>query len=72
MFAVLDAAAHPPAGAIVFVTVYVPGVLAARFTSPVEVFANTSPAGDELKVPALEPTGKVGVGLVPVWQYGPA
>ena len=62
-------AAHPPDAAIVLVTVYVPGVLAARFTWPVAVLTKTSPAVDE-NVPATPPPLNVGLGLAAVWQYG--
>jgi hypothetical protein len=56
----------------VFVIVYVPGALKARLISPVAVFTKTNPAGDAENIPALEPALKVGNGLLPVWQYGPA
>jgi hypothetical protein len=42
---------HPPAAAIVLVTVYMPGVLADRFICPVAVFTKTKPVVDE-NVPA--------------------
>jgi hypothetical protein len=54
-------AGQPPDAAMVFVTVYVPAVLAERSTCPVDVLMNTNPAV-ELKVPALAPTGNVGEG----------
>jgi hypothetical protein len=62
---------HPPLALIVFVMVYGPGLLAARSISPVLVFTNTSPAGDDVKLPADPPTGNVGNGFTPPWQYGP-
>jgi hypothetical protein len=46
-------------------------VLADKLICPVVVLTNTSPAV-ELKVPALDPAGNVGIGLVPFEQYGPA
>jgi hypothetical protein len=55
-------AAHPPDAAIVFVTVYVPGVLADKSTWPVAVLTNTRPAVDE-NVPATPPPLKVGLGF---------
>jgi hypothetical protein len=55
-------AAHPPDAAIVFVTVYVPGVLADKLTWPVAVLTNTSPAVDE-NVPATPPPLNVGLGF---------
>ena len=58
---------HPPAAAIVLVTVYVPDVLAAKFTWPVAVLTNTKPAVEE-KVPATPPPLKVGEGLAAVLQ----
>ena len=60
-------AAHPPDAAIVLVTVYVPGVLATRFTWPVAVLTNTSPAVDE-NVPATPLPLNVGLGLAAVLQ----
>ena len=62
-------AAQPPDAAIVFVTVYVPGVLADKLTCPVAVLTNTSPAVDE-KVPATPPPLNVGLGLAELEQYG--
>jgi hypothetical protein len=53
---------------MLFVTVYEPGVLDARFTSPVAELI-TSPAV-ELNVPATPPPLYVGKGLTPLWQYG--
>ena len=61
--------AHPPDAAMVFVTVYVPAVLDARFTCPVEALTKTSPADDE-NVPAMPPPLYVGVGLAAFEQYG--
>ena len=55
-------AAHPPEAAIVFVTVYVPAVLADKFICPVAVLTNTRPAVDE-KVPATPPPLNVGDGF---------
>ena len=54
--------AQPPEAAIVLVTVYVPAVLPERFTCPVVVLTNTSPAVDE-KVPATPPPLHVGDGF---------
>ena len=65
------AAAHPPDAAIVFVTVYVPGVLVERFTSPVDTLTKFNPAVDE-NVPAVPPPLNVGKGFVAPEQYGPA
>jgi hypothetical protein len=62
-------AAHPPEAAIVFVTVYVPAVLAVRLTCPVEVLTKTKPAVEE-NVPATPPPLNVGDGFVPFLQYG--
>ena len=62
-------AAHPPEAAIVFVTVYVPGVLADKSTCPVAVLIKTSPAVEE-KVPATPPPLKVGEGSAASAQYG--
>ena len=58
---------HPPAAAIVFVTVYVPGVLEARLTCPVAILTNTRPAVDE-NVPATPPPLNVGDGFDPFEQ----
>jgi hypothetical protein len=63
MLDVAVTAGHPPDAVIVFVTVYVPAVLAERFTTPVEVLTNTSPAADAENVPATPPPEKVGEGL---------
>jgi hypothetical protein len=52
------------ADVIVFVTVYVPGILAANFTTPVDVLTNTNPAVEE-NVPATPPPLNVGDGFVP-------
>jgi hypothetical protein len=60
---------QPPEAGMVFTTMYDPGVLADKLTSPLGDM-NTSPA-EELNVPALEPTENVGL-AIPVWQYGPA
>ncbi len=62
IFAVAVAAAHPPDAAIVFVTVYVPAVLASRSTCPVDVLTKTNPAVEE-NVPALALPVNVGEGL---------
>ena len=62
ILAVAVTAGHPPDAAIVLVTVYVPGVLAERFTCPVELLTKTKPAVEE-KVPATPPPLKVGDGL---------
>ena len=61
MFAVAVTAAHPPEAAMVFVTVYVPGVLADKFTCPVNVLVKTNPAVEE-NVPAVPPPLNVGEG----------
>ena len=60
---------QPPAAAIVLVTIYVPGVLADRFTCPVAVFIKTKPAFDE-NVPATPPPEKTGEGFASLMQYG--
>jgi hypothetical protein len=57
---------HPPDAAIVFVTVYVPEVLADKFTTPVEALM-LKPAA-ELNVPATPPPLNVGEGLAASWQ----
>jgi hypothetical protein len=62
------AAAHPPAAAILLVTVYVPPELAETSICPVAVLTKTKPAGAALKVPALAPAGNVGVGSAPLVQ----
>ena len=62
MLAVAVTAGHPPDAAIVFVTVYVPGVLADKLTCPVAVETKTNPAVEE-KVPATPPPLKVGEGF---------
>ena len=62
MFAVAVTAGHPPDAAIVFVIVYVPGVLAERFTCPVAVLTKTNPAVEE-NVPAVPPPLNVGDGF---------
>ena len=72
MFAVALTAGHPPDAAIVFVTVYVPGVLADKFTCPVAVLTNTNPPEDAVNVPATPPPLNVGEGLAALWQYGEA
>jgi hypothetical protein len=69
--AVALTAGQPPLAGKLFVTVYVPGVLAARLICPVEVLTNTSPE-PALNVPADPPLTKVGDGLVAFWQYGDA
>ena len=63
MLEIAVTAGQPPDAAIVFVTVYVPAVLAERFTTPVAVLTNTNPAPDAEKVPATPPPEKVGEGL---------
>lgn len=55
-------AGHPPVAASVLLTVYVPGVLEARVTSPVAALI-TNPEV-ELNVPEVLPPAMVGVGLV--------
>ena len=62
-------AGHPPAAAIVLVTVYVPGVLADRSISPVAALTNTKPGVDE-NVPATPPPLNVGEGFAALLQYG--
>jgi hypothetical protein len=54
MLAVAEAAGQPPDAGIVLVTVYVPGVLAARLTSPLEALM-LNPEGLAVNVPALPP-----------------
>ena len=62
-------AAHPAEAAMVFTTVYVPGVLVAKVINPVAGFI-VNPAV-ELNVPATPPPLNTGDGSVPVvWQYG--
>jgi hypothetical protein len=65
---VFTTAGQPPTAASVFVTVYVPGVLPARFTRP-EPELILSPAC-ELNTPPTAPLAKVGDGLLEFWQYG--
>ena len=60
MVAVAVAAGQAPEAAIVFVTVYVPGVLALKSTTPV-VGLIDKPAAD-VYVPAEAPAPKVGEG----------
>ena len=62
ILAVAVTAGHPPLAAIVFVTVYVPGVLADKFTCPVEVLTKINPAVEE-KVPSTPPPLNVGEGF---------
>jgi hypothetical protein len=64
-------APHPPDAAIVLATVYVPGVLADKFTCPVAILTKTKPAVDE-NVPATPPPVKVGKGFAALLQYGEA
>jgi hypothetical protein len=54
---------------MVLVTVYVPGVLAARFTWPVEALTKTNPAVEE-NVPATPPPLNAGDGSASSEQYG--
>jgi hypothetical protein len=61
---------HVPDGAIVFVTVYVPAVLAVKLTCPVLVLINDKPAGDAVNVPDCPAPVYVGDGLVPFLQNG--
>ena len=63
-------AGHPPLAAMVLVTEYVPGVLAARFTVPVDALMDRPVAA--LNVPATPPPLNTGEGSVPFWQYGEA
>jgi hypothetical protein len=53
------AGAHPPLAAMLFVTRYVPALLALKLISPVLGLMNTRP-GVELNIPALAPAGKIG------------
>jgi hypothetical protein len=62
--------AHPPAAAIVLVTVYVPGLLDARSICPVLALTKTKPPGEALNVPATPPPLNVGDGLAALEQYG--
>ena len=55
--------AHPPLAEIVLVTEYVPGVLAAKLTSPVEELM-LNPVVD-VNVPATPPPINAGDGLLP-------
>ena len=59
---------HPPDAAIVFITVYVPGVLADKFTTPVAALI-INPV-DEENIPVVLPVFNTGVGLFSDWQYG--
>ena len=67
MLDVAETSAHEPTVTIVFVTVYVPGLLADRSTFPVLELTNTNPAVDE-NTPA-DPVN-VGVTSASVLQYG--
>src|SRR6218665_1322908 len=69
MLETLITAGHPPLAAMVFVTVYVPGVLATKLICPVDVLTNTRPAVDE-NVPAPPPPINEGDGFVALLQYG--
>jgi hypothetical protein len=60
---------HPPAAAIVFVTVYVPATLADKSTWPVAGLTKTRPAVD-VNRPATPPPLNVGNGSTPLLQYG--
>ena len=62
--AVALAPGQPPDAATVFVTVYVPGVLDAKFTRPVLELI-TKPAVD-VNIPALPPPVNVGEGSTPL------
>ena len=64
--AVAVSVAQPPTEAIVFVTVYVPAVLAAKFITPVASFI-LKPVVD-VNAPATPPPEKVGDGLVALLQ----
>jgi hypothetical protein len=57
--------AHPPLATMVFVIVYVPGVLVDKSISPVLTFTNVNPGGNAEKVPAVAPVPKVGRALLP-------
>ena len=61
-------AGQPLPEAMVFVTVYVPAVLASKSTTPVTP-SITKPAV-ELNVPGMPPPVNVGLGSVPLLQYG--
>ncbi len=52
-----------PGEAIVFVTMYEPGVLAPKFICPVDEFK--AKPGADVKVPGPLPLGKVGEGFAP-------
>ena len=54
---------QPPTATIVFVIVYVPGVLAFTLITPVEA-SNDNPVVEE-KVPATPPPLNTGVGVAP-------
>ena len=70
MVAVALTAGHAPEAGMVLVTVYVPGVLAAKFTRPVAAVM-LNPAVD-VNVPAVPPPLNVGEGFAAFWQYGEA
>ena len=53
---------HPLEAVMVFVTVYVPAVLAARFTCPVEGSVNNNPAVEE-NTPLTAPEPMTGDGF---------
>ena len=69
MVEVAVTAGQPLAAGIVFVTVYVPDVLADKFTCPVDVLTKTNRAV-ELNVPATPPPLNVGDGFAAFLQYG--
>ena len=66
MLVVAVAEGQPPEAGMVLVTVYVPGVVAARFTDPVDG-SMLNPGAAE-NVPALPPPLNTGEGSVPPWQ----
>lgn len=59
-------AGHPFAGGIVLVTIYVPGLLVERSTSPVIAFI-VNPGVDE-NTPAILPVTRAGIGFTPPAQ----
>jgi hypothetical protein len=67
-FDVVENAAHPPDAVILYVTVYVPGVLADGVMAPVEALM-TNPAG-ALKTPPVVPVRETACALVREAQNG--
>ena len=69
---VMVAVAVPPGHAFagrVLVTVYVPGRLFTKSTSPVVAETNIKP-NVEVNVPGIPPLVNAGIALAPLWQYG--